>query len=27
MEDSNYGADYRRDLVRTVTYRALDRAA
>jgi carbon-monoxide dehydrogenase medium subunit len=27
MEDSNYGADYRRDLVGTVTYRALDRAA
>jgi carbon-monoxide dehydrogenase medium subunit len=26
MEDSNYGADYRRDLVRTVTYRALERA-
>jgi carbon-monoxide dehydrogenase medium subunit len=27
MEDSNYSADYRRDLVRTVTYRALDQAA
>jgi carbon-monoxide dehydrogenase medium subunit len=27
MEDSNYSADYRRDLVRTVTYRALERAA
>jgi carbon-monoxide dehydrogenase medium subunit len=27
MEDSNYSADYRRDLVRTVTYRALDGAA
>jgi carbon-monoxide dehydrogenase medium subunit len=27
MEDSNYSADYRRDLVRTVTYRALDHAA
>jgi carbon-monoxide dehydrogenase medium subunit len=27
MEDSNYSADYRRDLVRTVTYRALVRAA
>jgi carbon-monoxide dehydrogenase medium subunit len=27
MEDSNYGADYRRDLVRTVTYRALEPAA
>jgi carbon-monoxide dehydrogenase medium subunit len=26
MEDSNYSADYRRDLVRTVTYRALERA-
>jgi aerobic carbon-monoxide dehydrogenase medium subunit len=26
MEDSNYRADYRRDLVRTVTYRALERA-
>jgi CO/xanthine dehydrogenase FAD-binding subunit len=27
MEDSNYSADYRRDLVRTVAYRALDHAA
>jgi carbon-monoxide dehydrogenase medium subunit len=27
MEDSNYSADYRRDLVRTVTRRALDQAA
>jgi carbon-monoxide dehydrogenase medium subunit len=27
MEDANYSADYRRDLVRTVTYRALDHAA
>jgi aerobic carbon-monoxide dehydrogenase medium subunit len=27
MDDSNYSADYRRDLVRTVTYRALDQAA
>jgi aerobic carbon-monoxide dehydrogenase medium subunit len=27
IEDSNYGADYRRDLVRTVTRRALDQAA
>jgi carbon-monoxide dehydrogenase medium subunit len=27
MEDANYSADYRRDLVRTVAYRALDRAA
>jgi aerobic carbon-monoxide dehydrogenase medium subunit len=27
MEDSSYSADYRRDLVRTVTYRALDHAA
>jgi aerobic carbon-monoxide dehydrogenase medium subunit len=26
MEDLNYSADYRRDLVRTVTYRALDSA-
>jgi carbon-monoxide dehydrogenase medium subunit len=26
MEDFNYSADYRRDLVRTVTYRALDGA-
>jgi carbon-monoxide dehydrogenase medium subunit len=26
MEDPNYSADYRRDLVRTVTYRALERA-
>jgi aerobic carbon-monoxide dehydrogenase medium subunit len=26
MEDSNYSADYRRDLVRTVTCRALERA-
>jgi aerobic carbon-monoxide dehydrogenase medium subunit len=26
MEDANYSADYRRDLVRTVTYRALERA-
>jgi aerobic carbon-monoxide dehydrogenase medium subunit len=27
MEDSQYSADYRRDLVRTVTYRALEAAA
>jgi aerobic carbon-monoxide dehydrogenase medium subunit len=27
MEDLNYSAEYRRDLVRTVTYRALERAA
>ena len=27
MEDSSYSADYRRDLVRTVTYRALEGAA
>jgi carbon-monoxide dehydrogenase medium subunit len=27
MEDSNYSADYRRDLVRTVTFRALEQAA
>jgi carbon-monoxide dehydrogenase medium subunit len=27
MEDANYSADYRRDLVRTVTYRALESAA
>jgi carbon-monoxide dehydrogenase medium subunit len=27
MEDSNYSADYRRDLVATVTRRALDQAA
>jgi carbon-monoxide dehydrogenase medium subunit len=27
MEDLNYSAHYRRDLVRTVTYRALERAA
>jgi carbon-monoxide dehydrogenase medium subunit len=27
MEDSNYTAAYRRDLVRTVTQRALDQAA
>jgi carbon-monoxide dehydrogenase medium subunit len=27
MEDSNYSAQYRRDLVRTVTQRALDQAA
>jgi aerobic carbon-monoxide dehydrogenase medium subunit len=27
MEDLNYSATYRRDLVRTVTYRALERAA
>jgi carbon-monoxide dehydrogenase medium subunit len=27
MDDSNYSADYRRDLVRTVTRRALDHAA
>jgi aerobic carbon-monoxide dehydrogenase medium subunit len=27
MEDSNYPADYRRDLVKTVTYRALEAAA
>jgi carbon-monoxide dehydrogenase medium subunit len=27
MDDSNYSADYRRDLVRTVTLRALDQAA
>ena len=27
MEDFNYSAHYRRDLVRTVTYRALERAA
>jgi carbon-monoxide dehydrogenase medium subunit len=27
MEDANYSADYRRELVRTVTYRALDHAA
>jgi carbon-monoxide dehydrogenase medium subunit len=27
IEDINYGAEYRRDLVRTVTRRALDRAA
>jgi carbon-monoxide dehydrogenase medium subunit len=27
MDDSNYSADYRRDLVRTVTFRALDQAA
>jgi carbon-monoxide dehydrogenase medium subunit len=27
MEDLNYSAQYRRDLVRTVTYRALERAA
>lgn len=27
MADSNYSADYRRDLVRTVTYRALEGAA
>ena len=27
MEDSQYSADYRRDLVRTVTYRALEGAA
>ena len=27
MDDSSYSADYRRDLVRTVTYRALDQAA
>jgi carbon-monoxide dehydrogenase medium subunit len=26
MDDSNYSADYRRDLVRTVTHRALDHA-
>jgi carbon-monoxide dehydrogenase medium subunit len=26
MDDSNYSADYRRDLVRTVTFRALDHA-
>jgi hypothetical protein len=26
MEDYNYSADYRRDLVRTVTFRALDAA-
>jgi carbon-monoxide dehydrogenase medium subunit len=26
MEDFNYSAEYRRDLVRTVTYRALERA-
>ena len=27
MDDSNYSADYRRDLVKTVTYRALEGAA
>jgi carbon-monoxide dehydrogenase medium subunit len=27
MEDSNYSAEYRRDLVRTVTFRALEQAA
>jgi carbon-monoxide dehydrogenase medium subunit len=27
MEDSNYSADYRRELVRTVTFRALEQAA
>jgi aerobic carbon-monoxide dehydrogenase medium subunit len=27
MEDSNYSADYRRDLVHTVTFRALEQAA
>jgi carbon-monoxide dehydrogenase medium subunit len=27
MEDANYSADYRRELVRTVTYRALEGAA
>jgi carbon-monoxide dehydrogenase medium subunit len=27
MADSSYSADYRRDLVRTVTQRALDQAA
>ena len=27
MEDANYSADYRRELVKTVTYRALERAA
>jgi carbon-monoxide dehydrogenase medium subunit len=26
MEDHNYSAEYRRDLVRTVTYRALEAA-